>query len=77
MAAGQGAHAIGPRVRMTRYANQVIISAKIASQAPLGSVVRLGASIPAIAMAISKSVMSVSVMTAPRCHGRAATAGPR
>ena len=43
------------------------------TQAPFGSVVRLAVSMPAMAMPMSRCEMSVSVTTAPRCHGRAAT----
>ncbi len=42
------------------------------SQAALGRVLRPGASMPAIAMAISRCAMSVSMITDPCRHGRAA-----
>ena len=44
--------------------------------APFGSVCRLAASVPAIAMAISRCATSMSARAArcaPCCHGRAAT----
>ena len=49
------------------------ITPKMTSHAALGTVLRPGASTPAMAMAISRCAMSVSMITDPCRHGCAAT----
>ena len=57
----------------TRTANHAVSTAKMTTHAVFDNVVRLAASIPAIAMPISRCATSVSRSTEPRCHGRATT----